>query len=1156
MILFFVLYKFLFFLSDFLEIQRTSFDHLISFQFGKEFASIKPGNQLNPRHKRGRAIFNYNFISNNYRFVKPFLTIEQSIIRSKTYCSHFYIPVRFSFLSQSIIKWVFLGTLPLLTRRGHFIINGTPRIVLNQIVRSAGIYFNKNSQGYYGEIIFNRGPWIRLEIDYQKKIWVCIQEIPRIEISAFLKIFHQKYIDHIYRHDGSLLSTEGSPKGALRGEALPHLELGKIGRFRLNKKLNICLNDLNLTPIDLVMISNHLYKLTLGSETVFDDIDDLKNRRLKTIGELIQNQLTRGLMRLKKIFVQKNQKFEQLLEKFKIIETSLSKRARARSAKHLKHRLLQNFIKIRALNYLPINSSFKEFFHSHQLSQYLDQSNPLAEMTHKRRLSCFGSGGINSENAGMEIRGIHRTHYGRICPIETPEGKNAGLVNSLTTAVHVDSQGFLETPFIEIYKQHIQNHKKISFLCVEKQMNQNVFLSPKLSKSKNLFVPIIKSQTQNKCAVDQIHFLAFHPQQFISVGTTCIPFVEHNDANRALMGSNMQRQALPLLKLEQPIVNTLNSFRVISDLRDIPTSAQSGLMKLGKTHHYQNQIYFGWKKFVLISKALLNFYSNSSRAPLGLASAWGGSIYQIWFKGFAQSNQNTYLFQRSLASLACSGWSGWPEGALPASLSGSGKGALQWIQKGDLLADCSASHQLELALGQNLLAAYMPWEGLNFEDAVLINNKIVSKYTSLHIEKYETQILEEESAKASRGPKVRAQSSLSENILKRVRAPLGLPAQRHALNSLDENGIIKIGSWVKEGDILVGQITSSTYIEKEKVQHERLLYDIVGKDKHKHKQIKIQDLRVPSGVSGRIIKILICSQKIQRSNRKDPSPIKGSISLSKKKKAHRHAPFGELRRAKCRLSKIAIYIAEKRELKIGDKVSGRHGNKGIISQIFGPYDMPYLPNGECLDILLNPLGVPSRMNVGQILECVLGLTGHIFHTKFQITCFDEIDGYEASRSLIYSKLLECSNQVKQKWLFSKKTPGKVHIFDGRNGQIFHQSILIGYAYIMKLIHIVDEKIHARSTGPYSLITQQPLRGRAKQGGQRVGEMEVWALQGFGSAYILQELLTIKSDDLVGRNRLMFALLKNTSLHFGTPESLRVVLRELQSLCLDFNLLYQ
>nr|YP_009326851.1 beta subunit of RNA polymerase [Caulerpa racemosa]ANJ70730.1 beta subunit of RNA polymerase [Caulerpa racemosa] len=628
--------------------QRKSFYWFLNYQFGKEFSisqidllrgyskvysTLRPSwytsssgfrGTLHPFNKKQASpgqLFHYNFLHNNYKFLRPALNIQESIIQSKTYCCNFYIPVEFNFSNESVIQWVFLGTLPLLTRRGHFIINGTPRIVLNQIVRSPGIYFNKNSSSksanlYYAEIVFQRGPWIRLEIDYKKKIWICFQDIPRLPLETFLKSFNKKYRDNILIQKNIISKTSsngvsimgdkrikgrgglkiGRPGGrslpesrrsrGLRGlrptikilrRSLPgHLELGQIGRSRLNKKLNICVQNLSLTPIDLVAITNKLYNLTLGYESqgtqrqrgqfavqgcfALDDIDDLKNRRLKTIGELLKNQLTLGLIRLKNFFIKKNKKFDQIIE---ISPPS---------------KILKNLIKVGALNCQPINSTFKEFFHSHQLSQYLDQSNPLAEITHKRRLSCLGSGGISNETAGMEIRGIHRTHFGRICPIETPEGRNAGLVNSLTIAVSLNFQGFLETPFVEIYKQHLQNQKKIVFFCVEKQMSQNVFFNQKLWKSKNLFVPIIKSQTQKKCAVNHINFLAFNAQQFISIGATCIPFVEHNDANRALMGSNMQRQALSLLKLEQPIVNTLNSFRILSDLRDIPTTGVSGII--------------------------------------------------------------------------------------------------------------------------------------------------------------------------------------------------------------------------------------------------------------------------------------------------------------------------------------------------------------------------------------------------------------------------------------------------------------------------------------------------------------------------------------------------------------------------------------------------
>ena len=455
------------------------------------------------------------------------------------------------------------------------------------------------------------------------------------------------------------------------------------------------------------------------------------------------------------------------------------------------------------------------------------------------------------------------------------------------------------------------------------------------------------------------------------------------------------------------------------------------------------------------------------------------SIVQL-LQNFEKSNQNTYRLQRPLPYIS------------------------QWVQKGDLLSDCSASFKGELALGKNLFVGYMSWEGLNFEDAVLINEQILSKYVSLHIEKYEIEI------------------SDSEKII---------------------NKIPKIGSWVGEGEILIGKIVP--IVPSILLTHEKLLYDIVGEKKS---EIQKKYLKVPS--SGRVIRI--CYTSLKNNQKIQKITIKRFNILSVWRINFVCNKPKLFQNFLCSLKKITIYMAEKRKFKVGDKISGRHGNKGIISQILSKSDMPYLPSGYPLDVLLNPLGVPSRMNVGQIFECLLGFAGQIFQTKFQVLCFDEIYGYEASRSLVYSKLFEACKKTKQKWLLSKESPGKLHLFDGRTGELFNQSILVGSTYLMKLIHIVDEKIHARSTGPYSLITQQPLRGRAKHGGQRFGEMEVWALQGFGISYAIQELLTVKSDDLQGRNQIMHTLLKNTPFRFGTPESLRVVLRELQCLCLQLS----
>jgi len=573
-IIFFIFYKFLFFFYDFLEIQRASFYQFLKYQFRDELLFDK----FNLKNQ-----FCYNFIYNKYKFIRPKFDIKQSIFSSKTYCSNFYILVKFSYFNESRFQWVFLGTLPLLTRRGHFIINGIPRIMINQIVRSPGIYFKKKKKySYYAEVIFQYGSWIRLEIDSEKKIWIYFQEMSQLTLETFLKKFNQKYKDNIYFNN-----IFDSLDDEIYTFTKRNFILGKFGRLRLNQKLNICLDDLNLTPIDLVVISNYLYR---SCEQLVDDIDNLKNRRIKTVGELIQEQLARGLFRLREGFFSKKKKFNQIIKKSKNFY------------------VLEKLINLKVLNCISINSTFKEFFHSHQLSQFLDQSNPLAEITHKRRLSCLGAGGISTENASMEIRGIHRTHYGRICPIETPEGINAGLVNSLTISAKKNFQGFLETPFVENYKQHSQNHKKILFFSVEKQMSQNVFFNPILKKLKNLAVPVVKTQSQNQYNINSIKFWAFSPQQFISIGTNCIPFIEHNDANRALMGSNMQRQSLPLLQIEKPIVNTINSFRVISDLRDIPISNESGIIfyissKINKISYQKIYGFYKNKKILSLSKS-------------------------------------------------------------------------------------------------------------------------------------------------------------------------------------------------------------------------------------------------------------------------------------------------------------------------------------------------------------------------------------------------------------------------------------------------------------------------------------------------------------------------------------------------------------------------
>nr|YP_009518875.1 RNA polymerase b-subunit [Boodleopsis pusilla]AYC64799.1 RNA polymerase b-subunit [Boodleopsis pusilla] len=716
--MFFLFYKFLFFVSDFLEIQRRSFHKFINFQLGDELAKIPSFSLAQTRSRKPKKIFFPNpsflklslfdfsyrsliqikkilpkpfflkkkekrkmcFVYQDFRYIHPTFTIEESILLSKTYCCQFYVPIQLN----NVTQWILLGSLPLLTRRGHFIINGTPRVVINQIVRRPGIYFHRNPQFFYAEIISERGPWIRLEIDKKEKIWVSLASqkrgLTRMSLSFFFQSFYPKYIDlldsettinafkhsqkrlnnfepryhilggsplaffiHIFKKKLSTLSrmhffnfglfityrrspyfkhfskhvfhlnvltkSRKGPKskhrvaGVIDPEKVVHLllasssksanvhfYLGKNGRLRLNKKLGLSLQTRSLTPLDFLMIRHLLFQQCHDQKNLlFDDIDHLKNRKFKTIGDLLQNQLAIGLQRFKKLL--KNTKFPQSsfpsissLKKKKISSLLRDKhwpsaRKKPKKSKRvLKNRKLFSVLKFSLLKNQPINSVFKEFFHSHQLSQYLDQSNPLAEITHKRRLSCLGSGGINRETASMEIRGIHPSYYGRICPIETPEGKNAGLVNSLTNMTEMYPNGLLKTPYAEIYKQHEQNHRKLVFLSIDHQDNYNISLNRHLPKFKNISVSRLKIVNFQKCRSSSIDFIASHSQQFLSIATTCIPFIEHDDANRALMGSNMQRQALSLLSCEQPYVTTVNAYRVIADLKDIPTSSMSGLV--------------------------------------------------------------------------------------------------------------------------------------------------------------------------------------------------------------------------------------------------------------------------------------------------------------------------------------------------------------------------------------------------------------------------------------------------------------------------------------------------------------------------------------------------------------------------------------------------
>ena len=700
------------------------------------------------------------------------------------------------------------------------------------------------------------------------------------------------------------------------------------------------------------------------------------------------------------------------------------------------------------INPKPLIASVREFFGSSQLSQFMDQTNPVAELTHKRRISALGPGGFNKDRAGFAVRDLHPSHYGRICPIETPEGPNAGLIGSLATCARVNVFGFIETPFYPVNQGQVIYHNSPVYLTADEEDDFRVAPGDvKVSKQHYIegdIIPVRYRQEFITTTPTQVDYIAISPIQVISAATSLIPFLEHDDANRALMGSNMQRQAVPLLYPEKPIIGTGLETKIARD---------SGMVVISRTSGHVNYV---------------------SANKIGIQDNSGRTVHYR-LKKYYRSNQDTCINQRPIV------WVG------------------EKIVVGQTLADGASTDGGEIALGRNILVAYMPWEGYNYEDAFLISERLVydDLYTSIHIEKYEV-----ECRQTKLGPEeiTREIPNVSDNSLK----------------DLDRNGIVVGGSWVEAGDILVGKITPKG--EADQLPEGKLLRAIFGE---KARDVRDTSLRLPNAAKGRVVKVRVFTR--QKGDELPP----GTNAM------------------------IRVYVAQKRKIQVGDKMAGRHGNKGIISRILPKQDMPYLSDGTPVDIVLNPLGVPSRMNVGQVFECLLGLAGGYLGKRFKIIPFDEMYGAEASRALVNRKLKEASLITSNKWLFNDQHPGKMQVFDGRTGEPFDNPVTVGRAYMLKLVHLVDDKIHARSTGPYSLVTQQPLGGRAQHGGQRLGEMEVWALEAFGAAYTLQELLTVKSDDMQARNEALNAIVKGKPIPKpGTPESFKVLMRELQSLGLD------
>jgi DNA-directed RNA polymerase subunit beta len=1087
-------------LPDLVGIQRESFLAFLEYGLVEEIDRISPIRCENEEERT--EVF---FYANELEWKRPSLLPNEAISKAQTYSTAVYVPLQIlSFPKgggiplQSIQQKVFLGEIPLMTGRGTFIINGSSRVIVNQIIRSAGIYYKtqfdkKNQKTYIGSILSNRGSWLRIETDKKGLVWVKVDKIRKLPIFIFLYALGltQDQIDGSLRHAEFLnrsrfeqaeMAKEEAPHdqksalyklhyklrpdrpATLRGAATllesrfmdpERYDLGKLGRARLNKKLRILGNPTTtvLRPEDILAAVDYLVNLEFGIGLI-DDIDDLKNRRVRTSGELIQNQIRIGLSRLEKMV---RDKVEEIEPKQGIT-------------------IAESYLPTRFIHPKPIISSLREFFGSSQLSQYMDQTNPLAEITHKRRLSSLGPGGLSKDRAGMAVREIHPSHYGRICPIETPEGGNAGLVSSLTTYAKINKLGFLECPFYRVDEGEVKKSEGPYFLSAEQE--EGVFVSPGdilISKQNQLHQNKIPTRYKKEFGISnpkQVQFIGISPIQMISVATSLIPFLEHDDANRVLMGSNMQRQAVPLVSPERAFVGTGLEGQVARDSGTVLLAKTSGIVisTNPKEIHIASGKQLVGKQLIHFPPQILAKVANLNEIILRNAEkeyAMGSkncTVHQL--QRYQRSNQATCISQR------------------PSILKG------DWVEKGDLLADGAATSRGELALGKNVLVAYMPWEGYNFEDAILISERLVYEniYTSIHIERYEVE---------TRPTKIGMEE------FTRTIPHVGIESIQH----LDENGIVLPGSWVEAGDILVGKITPKG--EFDQTPEKRLLRAIFLQ---KEPDVQDSSLRVPNGVKGRV------------------------VDVRKKKNT------------------VRIFLAEKRRIQVGDKIAGRHGNKGIVSNILPIQDMPFLQDGTPVDVVLNPLGVPSRMNVGQVFECLLGLAGKYLNQSMKVVPFDEMYGKETSRGLVYQKLYEARRKTKKKWLFEPAFAGKSRLFDGRTGEAFDQPIMAGYPYMLKLVHLVDDKIHARSTGPYSLVTQQPLGGRAKHGGQRLGEMEVWALEGFGAAYLLQELLTVKSDDMQGRNEILHAIIKGTNLpEPGTPESFKVLVSELRSLCLDIRI---
>ena len=1059
---------------DFLDAQRKSFRLFLETGIRRELEFVSPivGNPLGTsiRQPTNRYI-SVAFLAHDFYLKPPVATPQQAIKKMETYSSALVVPVHLfsQSLDLSCILPITFCDLPLMTEHGTFIINGSPRVIVHQIVRCPGVYIKaqfdqKNRRSHLVSFLSSYGSWLRLETGVypNPEIYACIDNFRKLPVTLFLWALGFSF-DRVCASvcdPDSLLFTEMLLKPKSCEDAMIMMtallfpqragtvlkakkflfnhffharrySLSEVGRKRVNRKLRMQHNasHLTLTPEDVLAGVDYLLRVHNGESQFLDDIDHLKNRRARLAGELIQTQFRLGLNRLERSIHNR------------ISEEALLRQKRLRVA-------LPSLIRTQI-----IGSVFKEFFGSNQLSQFMDQTNPLAEITHKRRLSSLGPGGLHRDRAGLIVRGIHPSYYGRICPIETPEGKNAGLVGSIATYARVNADGFLQSPYAVMTPTH--SHQEEGFFLLNASYEDNVIVAAADTQFSAARVPARTRREFIETAPKTINFLGLCPIQFMSIATALIPFLEHDDANRALMGSNMQRQAVSLLTPQRAFVGTGLEARVSHDSGAVPRLRQSG--------------------YVLYADAQRVDVLTQTPASEELR-AGKFTRETVWLQTYQRSNQDTCMHQRPSVT------------------------ANTWVHAGECLADTASTVGGELALGKNILVAYMPWEGYNFEDAVLVSERLVFDdiFTSIHIERYDIS-----TARTREG-----QEYITSKVEKNTH--------------LDTFGVINVGTWVEPGDILVGKISPQQ--ESESTPEGRLLRAIFG---GAARDVKDTPLTVPSGVTGRVLE---------------------TRPLFETKKFNEQVDCFES------VGSVYVFLVQKRKVQVGDKIAGRHGNKGIISNILARQDMPFLQNGVPVDMVLNPLGVPSRMNVGQIFECLLGLAAHTLEQNFKVLPFDEMHGDEVSRGFVFQQLYKARCATQQKWVFRPDSPGKSILFDGRTGYPFDQPVTVGYPYILKLVHLVDDKIHARSTGPYSLVTQQPLGGRSKHGGQRLGEMEVWALEGFGAAYTLQELLTIKSDDMRGRNLAFMSIIRGNLLPKpGVPESFKVLVCELRGLCLDISL---